>query len=113
MRKVTSREIEALQLLSLRPLNGSKVVNYTKDYTVSRLFIKTLRWAPLSLLGGRNPEIRRKRISLLFLLATCILTRITPQRRRRAPTLRKNGCSVAPCVRRYLWYDTVVHRTVV
>jgi len=30
MRKETSRHIEGLQLLSLRPLKSSKVVNYTR-----------------------------------------------------------------------------------
>ena len=32
-------------------------------------FIKALRWIPPSRLEGRKTEIRRRRISLLFLLA--------------------------------------------
>jgi len=35
MREETSRCIEALQLLSLRPFKSSKVVNYTRGYQES------------------------------------------------------------------------------
>jgi len=37
MREETSRHIEGLQLLCLRPLNSSKVVNYTRGSPASLL----------------------------------------------------------------------------
>ena len=74
-------------------------------------FIKSLRWIPLSLLGGGKRRFAEGEPGCCSYELHELCQEQISQRRRQAPTLRKNGCSVAPCVRRYLWRDTALHQT--
>jgi len=74
-------------------------------------FIKSLRWIPPSLLGGGKRRFAEGEPGCCLYELHELCQEQTSQRRRQAPTLRKNGCSVAPCVRRYLWRDTALHQT--